>query len=194
VLGVLLLGTAIWLLVILSGELGTRAALALALLLGFAALALIVLREPVTRWSLVAIALVAALAVPAVSPPPPAAAATAAGPWRAFDPAAIGGLVRDGHVVLVDVTADWCLTCKVNERLVLDSAPVRDALAQPSLIAMRADWTRPNPAIAAYLGRFGRYGIPFNAVYGPAAPGGLPLPELLTVGTVTEALAQAAGR
>jgi suppressor for copper-sensitivity B len=194
VLGVLLLGTAIWLLVILGGELGTRAALALALLLGFAALALIVLREPIARWSLVAIALAAGFAVPAFSPLPLAAAATATGPWQPFDPAAISGLVRDGHVVLVDVTADWCLTCKVNERLVLDSAPVRGALAQPSLVAMRADWTRPNPAIAAYLGRFGRYGIPFNAVYGPAAPGGLPLPELLTVGTVTEALAQAAGR
>jgi suppressor for copper-sensitivity B len=194
VLGVLLLGTAVWLLAILSGELGTRGALALALLLGFAALALAVLREPVARWSLVAIALAAAFAVPALSPAPPATAAATSGPWRVFDPAAISGLVRDGHVVMVDVTADWCLTCKVNERLVLDSAPVRDALAKPSLIAMRADWTRPDPAIAAYLARFGRYGIPFNAVYGPAAPGGLPLPELLTVGAVTEALAEAAGR
>ena len=62
------------------------------------------------------------------------------------------------------------------------------------VVAMRADWTRPNPAIDAYLARFGRAGIPFNVVYGPAAPGGLPLPELLTTGAVTGALAQAAGR
>jgi suppressor for copper-sensitivity B len=194
VLGVLLLGTALWLLFVLSGELGLRAALAIALLLGFAGLALAVLREPVSRWLLVAAALIGALVVPSLVPPLPRIAVAAEGPWRAFDPATIGTLVRDGDVVMVDVTADWCLTCKVNERLVLDRAPVSEALTRPGVVAMRADWTRPNPAIDAYLARFGRVGIPFNVVYGPAAPGGLPLPELLTAGAVTEALAQAAGR
>jgi suppressor for copper-sensitivity B len=193
-LGLLLLGTALWLLAILSGELGPRAALAVALLLGFAGLTLAVLREPVSRWILLVAALAGALFVPMLAPPVGAPIAAQAGPWQAFDAAAIGGLVRDGHVVIVDVTADWCLTCKLNERLVLDQSPVREALAKPGIVAMRADWTRPDPAIAAYLGRFGRFGIPFNAVYGPAAPGGLPLPELLTTAAVTEALAQAAGR
>jgi suppressor for copper-sensitivity B len=82
----------------------------------------------------------------------------------------------------------------VNERLVLDSASVQQALDRPKVIAMRADWTRPDAAIAAYLYRFKRYGIPFNAVYGPSAPGGLPLPELLTAGMVTHALTEAAAR
>jgi suppressor for copper-sensitivity B len=193
-LGVLLVGTALWLLAVLSGELGLRSALAVALLLAFAALVVAVLREPVSRWALLAATLIGALFVPSLAPPPRTVIAADAGPWQAFDPAAIGGLVRDGHVVMVDVTADWCLTCKVNERLVLDTAPVHDDLVKPGVVAMRADWTRPNPAIAAYLARFGRYGIPFNAVYGPAAPGGLPLPELLTSDAVTTALAQAAGR
>jgi suppressor for copper-sensitivity B len=194
-LGALLLGTALWLLAVLSGELGLRAALAIALLLGFAVLTLAVLHEPVSRWMLVGAALIGALFVPMLAPPlPRAAIASGEGPWQAFDPAAIGEHVRNGEVVLVDVTADWCLTCKVNERLVLDRAPVRDDLTKPGVVAMRADWTRPNPAIDAYLARFGRVGIPFNVVYGPAAPGGLPLPELLTSGAVTEALAQAAGR
>ena len=58
---------------------------------------------------------------------------------------------------------------------------------------MRADWTRPNPAIAAYLKRFGRYGIPFNAVYGPAARWA-PLPEMLTPDAVTTALPRPAGK
>ena len=71
---------------------------------------------------------------------------------------------------------------------------MRDALTKPGIVAMRADWTRPDPAIDAYLARFGRYGIPFNVVYGPAAPGGLPLPELLTPAPCPTALAQAAGR
>ena len=58
---------------------------------------------------------------------------------------------------------------------------------------MRADWTRPSNVIAAYLRGFGRYGIPFNAVYGPAAPHGVALPEILTPDQVLAALGEAAG-
>jgi suppressor for copper-sensitivity B len=56
---------------------------------------------------------------------------------------------------------------------------------------MRADWTKPDPLVTAYLASFGRYGVPFNAVYGPAAPQGIPLPELLTNGSVLGALGEA---
>jgi len=56
---------------------------------------------------------------------------------------------------------------------------------------MRADWTNPDAAIAAYLASFGRYGIPFDAVYGPRAPDGVLLPELLTTGAVLDAFDQA---
>ena len=56
---------------------------------------------------------------------------------------------------------------------------------------MRADWTAPDPKIADYLASFGRYGIPFNAVYGPGAPGGLALPELLSLEAVQSAIEQA---
>jgi len=59
------------------------------------------------------------------------------------------------------------------------------------VVALQADWTQPDPAIAAYLRRFGRYGIPFDAVYGPAAPAGIALPELLTEAAVLEAFARA---
>ena len=49
---------------------------------------------------------------------------------------------------------------------------------------MRADWTRPDDRISSYLAEHGRYGIPFNIVYGPGAPDGIPLPELLTEAAV----------
>jgi suppressor for copper-sensitivity B len=62
------------------------------------------------------------------------------------------------------------------------------------VLALRADWTRPNPEIAAFLRRYDRYGIPFNIVYGPGAPEGIVLPELLTQDAVQAALKQAAGR
>ena len=53
---------------------------------------------------------------------------------------------------------------------------------------------RPDPAIAAYLAAYGRYGIPFNVVYGPGAPGGVVLPELLSAATVDAALSKASGK
>jgi suppressor for copper-sensitivity B len=94
-------------------------------------------------------------------------------------------------VVLVDVTADWCLTCKVNKALVLERGAVAAALEQGRIAGLRADWTRPDPAISDYLASFGRYGIPFNAVYGPGAPAGIALPELLTAEAVLDAVARA---
>jgi suppressor for copper-sensitivity B len=96
--------------------------------------------------------------------------------------------------VFVDVTATWCLTCQVNERLVLDTDPVHLRLAAPAVVAMRADWTRRDTRIGDFLKTYGRYGIPFNVVYGPAAPGGVPLPELLTESAVLDALRQASGQ
>ena len=91
-----------------------------------------------------------------------------------FQPERIPGLIAEGRVVFVNVTADWCITCKVNERVVLAREPVSARLADSQVVAMRADWTAPDEAIARYLAGFGRYGIPFDAVYGPGLPvGGL---------------------
>jgi len=92
----------------------------------------------------VAVALLAAFALPAALPVPVASVAETGALWQKFDPAAIERLVRDGKAVFVDVTADWCLNCKLNERLVLGSDAVARRLAQPEIVAMRADWTRPD--------------------------------------------------
>ena len=92
------------------------------------------------------------------------------------------------------MTADWCLTCQVNKKLVLDTAPVAGWLDRDGVISMRADWTRPDPAISAYLASFGRYGIPFNAVYGPKASNGIALPELLTNDIIFEIANTATGQ
>lgn len=109
--------------------------------------------------------------------------------WQKFDAAAIPGLVAEGKVVFVDVTAEWCLTCKANKEFVLTQAPVAGALRKTH--AMLADWTRPDPAISAYLASFGRFGIPMNVVYGPGAPDGILLPELLSSDVVMTALKSA---
>jgi suppressor for copper-sensitivity B len=191
-LALLLIATATWLASVLAAQVGAAVTGAVAGLVAAAALFLrFGARSPARMRG--ALALVAAAVAIAVTAPPGGGATRAAAGWRGFDPAAIDRLVGDGKVVFVDVTADWCLTCQVNKKLVLDADAVRARLAAPETVPMRADWTRPDPAIADYLESFGRYGIPFNAVYGPGAPRGLALPELLTTDSVLEALTRAEG-
>ena len=137
-------------------------------------------------------ALLVAFAAPFLLPVPAPSVASEDRLWRPFDRPAIDALVHDGKIVFIDVTADWCLNCKVNERLVLQSDAVLRRLSGADVVAMRADWTRPDGAIAAFLRGFGRYGIPFYAVYGPATPDGQPLSEILTPGEVLAALGKAA--
>ncbi|GGF16478.1 protein-disulfide reductase [Aliidongia dinghuensis] len=195
-LGLLLAGTAFWLVWVLGEQAGSAAAGVVALL-GVAAAAALALRHRYPRLgrtsaALTAVLLLGMLVPPAVLGRGVEAAAPAAG-WARFDPAAIAPAVAKGQVVFVDVTASWCLTCQVNERLVLDKPAVKAQLSSSGTVAMRADWTRPDPAIAAFLKRYGRYGIPFNVVYGPGAPDGLPLSEVLTTDAVEAALAKAKG-
>lgn len=204
VMGVLLAGTAVWLLSVLAVQVGWTGVLLLAGLM-VVVVALFALRRhlsgrPQAALSVAVVAVLAAsFAVPAgedravPSAPGQATAPALDTDWRAFDEAALPTLVADGQVVFVDVTADWCITCKVNKAAVIDRDPVASALAAPGVVPMQADWTTPDDGIAAYLARYGRYGIPFNIVYGPGAPEGIPLPELLTEDAVLDALGRAGG-
>jgi suppressor for copper-sensitivity B len=197
VLGLALVGTAVWLASVLAAQLGFAAALSLASALAGLALGLFLLRARRHVRQRVWLAIICVFVAVAVPPrlattPVSALAADPAIVWVAFDRTEIDRAVASGRVVFVDVTADWCVTCQVNKRLVVVRAPVLDRLQSAGVVAMRADWTRPDARISAYLASFGRYGIPFNAVYGPGAPGGIALPELLSADAVLGALAQAA--
>ncbi len=113
--------------------------------------------------------------------------------WQPFDASKIPELVGRGKVVFVDITADWCLTCKANEIFVIKQADVSRELFGPGIIAMRADWTSKDDTITEYLKSHNRYGIPFNVIYGPGAPEGIVLPELLTKTELFKALYKAKG-
>ena len=178
---------ALWLLWVLSAATGWTGAALVGLLALAAALAPLLRRRALPA---VGAAALLALLAPVVLPAPEARAAARTG-WQAFDRAGIDALVSDGNVVFVDVTADWCLTCKANKALVLDRDPVAARLSGEGVVPMQADWTRPDPEIGDYLGRHGRVGIPLNVVYGPGAPDGIALPELLTPGAVMEAMDRA---
>ena len=108
--------------------------------------------------------------------------------WRQWQPKLAEELAQNGQVVFVDVTADWCLTCKANKALVLNTDEMKSAFSDKNVVLLKADWTTPDDDITSYLASFGRYGIPFNIVYGPSQPDGIILPELLTKDVVLEAL------
>ncbi len=188
VMAVLLLAAVVWLLTVLAASAGLQMALVVGLLAVSMLGAFALRRMPklVGAGGLAAVVL-AAFLVPAG----PVGPASADAGWEVFVRERIADEVAAGHVVFVDVTADWCLTCKANKRLVLARGDVAMRLAET--VAMQADWTRPDPEIAAYLKEKGRFGIPFNAVYGPGAPDGVLLPELLTESIVLDAIRAAEG-
>jgi suppressor for copper-sensitivity B len=95
-------------------------------------------------------------------------------------------LVKKGNIVFVDVTADWCLTCLVNKSLVLDTERVNQLFIENNVITLRLDWTKPNEHIKKFLVTNGRFGIPFNKMYGPSITNGKILPELLSVKILRE--------
>jgi suppressor for copper-sensitivity B len=199
-LALALIGTAIWLLYVTSATIELTAVLVSASLLAVLLLLLWQRRRFASGWRaavpVLAVALIAASLVPAVWHGDRNGATFAAEPdafWQPFDQPAIAALVGAGRTVFVDVTADWCITCEVNKKLVLRREPVFARLSDPALVAMQADWTQPDDRIATYLASFGRYGIPFNVVYGPGAPDGIVLPELLDRTGVIEALDRAGG-
>lgn len=194
ILGGMLLATALWLLSVLVGVSGVLLALWVAIFAS-AMLAVIALKRLSTpsRPILILITVTLAFLSPIFISPKAEAVTINTSYWQPFDRAEIAREVSQGRVVFVDVTADWCLTCLANKRLVLDRDPVASELATDVVTAMKADWTRPDPKIAAYLESFDRFGIPFNAVYGPNAPNGIALPEILTPDAVLSAITQAGG-
>ncbi len=199
VLGLALVATAVWLLTIVHTLVGLEATIAITALFAIVPMVFAARRLEGSRIGRHAAVVVvgltaAAVLVPAFSPSVTSTKgfSTATGVWQRFDEAAISRLVAEGKTVIVDVTAEWCITCQVNKAFVFDKGDVAEMLANPSVVAMQADWTRPDPAIAGYLARFGRYGIPFNVVFGPKAPQGIVLPELLTPNAVLSAFADAA--
>ena len=106
-------------------------------------------------------------------------------PWSS---AAVEAALAEGRPVLVNFTADWCVTCKINERTSLGSAGVKAALERRNAVYLVGDWTRRDDAITAELQRHGRSGVPLYLLYSPGSPEPRVLPQLLTEGVVVEAL------
>ena len=109
--------------------------------------------------------------------------------WVPFSQARLQAELAAGHSVFLDFTADWCITCKFNERTAIDTSVVRALLGSKKVVPMKADWTNSNPEITAALKSFGRVGVPLYVIY-PGGNAGAPvvLPELLTESILADAL------
>ena len=102
------------------------------------------------------------------------------GDWQPFSPDRLQSEISRGHSVFVDFTAAWCLTCKFNEKTVLEAASVRDAFQRHGIVKLKADWTNGDPAITKLLQQFGRPGVPLYVLYPGKSEEPIVFPELLT--------------
>jgi thiol:disulfide interchange protein DsbD len=211
-LGFSLIATVVWLLWVAGRSVGVDAqALLLAYLVGVAFLVWVYgnVQSSQAVWLSRSCAVLAAVAIafslgslplepvartaPNVNAADAVASDLADEAWRPYDVAAIERARARGRPVFVDFTADWCITCKVNESVVLDSEPVRSEFARLNVATFKADWTLFDEEIRRTLAAHGRAGVPMYLVY-PSGVGGAPrvLPELLTVDLTIEALRDAA--
>lgn len=112
--------------------------------------------------------------------------------WEEFTPSTLKAYRAEGTPVLIDLTADWCITCKVNERVALNTADVQIAALKLGIVMMKGDWTNGDESITKLLEQFGRNGVPLYLMY-PAEPNAEPevLPQILTKSTVLHAMEKA---
>jgi len=101
---------------------------------------------------------------------------------------AVRAALANGHPVFVDFTADWCITCKVNERLAIQAAATQALFDAQGVVVLVADWTNEDASITQALARFGRVGVPLYLLYRPGEQNPQILPQLLTPDVIREAL------
>jgi len=138
--------------------------------------------KPAAWWPVVPALVVAGLIAAAMPRAGAVAAPVAEAGHVAFDEAKLASLRAEGRPVLLYFTADWCLTCKVNEKAAIERSEVAQAFAAKNVAVMVGDWTNGDPKISRFLSAHGRSGVPFYLWY--PAGGGEPkeLPQVLTPG------------
>jgi thiol:disulfide interchange protein DsbD len=183
-------GAAAWLVWVTSqqaGPSGVLTAMAGLVAVGFAAWALGASQTSAGRWRVWGRAASAAAILLAAASLWPGGGSSAE-PSEPFSAARLAELRNQGRPVFVNMTAAWCISCLVNERLALSPQAVQRAFTQDHVAYLKGDWTRQDPAISSFLRDHGRDGVPLYVYYAPGRPPAI-LPQLLTEGTVLQQLA-----
>ncbi|MGC1018926.1 protein-disulfide reductase DsbD domain-containing protein [Pantoea agglomerans] len=185
-LGTMLLLSCIWLLSLLAGH-WNRVAVAIISLLLLAILPCSLIKQGRNRLAS-CVALIIALSVAGYT------VTTGEGDelrWKPLTEEAVHEALQGNKRVLVDITAEWCITCKLNKLHVFDSNVVRKALKADDIVLLRGDWTHADPQISRFLQQRGSVAVPFNQVYGPATPEGIVLGTVLSRDALLSSLARA---
>jgi thiol:disulfide interchange protein DsbD len=210
-MGFLMMATLLWLLSVVGSQLGVEGVVATAVFLLFVALAAWLVGRFATltaspwmmriTWAAAAAAVVAGYALflrPVLAMQSAAGSAPSASVelhgivWEPFSSTRVEEHLRAQKAVFLDFTAEWCLTCKVNERTVLADDAVVARFRSSGIVPIRADWTSRNAEITQLLGRFGRSGVPLYVIFPPGKPDQpIVLPEVLTSGILLDAFDRA---
>lgn len=200
ILGLMMLASSLWLATLLNLHLGETAGQIVMLVLIVIALALFTLKgqtsSPLFWLVVISLSVFGGYQLRGLLNASPVLATQRVEqtiPWQPLSEEAIQMALAQGKRVFVDISADWCVTCKVNEHRVLNQPDIIAALSQPDVVALRGDWSQPSALIAAFLEKRNRYAIPFNEVYGPGIPDGEILSPLLDKRTLVATLNNAKG-
>ncbi len=115
--------------------------------------------------------------------------------WSVYSPDALADALANDEPVFTNMTAAWCITCKVNEKVALDTEKIAGIFADQKIQYLKGDWTNQDPEITKYLNEFDRQGVPLYVYYGARdsqtgqRPAPIVLPQLLTVGVVENIIA-----
>ena len=113
-------------------------------------------------------------------------------PWEKFSTARLEELRNEGKTILVDFTADWCFTCKVNEATALDTSTTLKFVKKHKIVSLQADFTEQDPEIQHWLDLFGRKGVPLTVIFAPGRDKAIEIPEgVFTQATLLEKLQEA---
>ena len=112
------------------------------------------------------------------------------GPTLLWEKGLAQKLASEGNIVLIDITADWCITCKLNKFIIYNNKKINEKIQNGDLKIIQGDWTLPNEDILNFLAENKRYGIPYNSVHGPNNIEGIILPEILTANTLLNTIKQ----
>ncbi len=145
---------------------------------------------PALRWGGLALILLAAV-IPAATLKTASTQITPSHSDRlAWSEEEVARQLQAGRTVLIDFTAAWCLTCQVNERVVLSRPEIQAAFRDKNIAFLVADWTRRDPTITAALQKYGREGVPTYVLLRPNGTAPQLLPEIITPSIVREAISR----